>query len=345
MLTKIRLNKFRNIEDKVYNLSSQTTAIIGLNGSGKTNVLEAINLLATGKSFKASRQEEMIMYTQEISRVKGKYNGEVLEVVLTHGKISRGTVTEKTPKKRLLVNNTPKRLIDFASHFTTVVFRPQDIDLITGSPSNRRRFLDDVLSSVDREYRRSLLNYEKGVRRRNKVLLQIRDESTPRNSLFFWDNLLIKNGDYISKKRLEFMEFLNLQESFDEHKFSVEYDKSAVSEARFAQYAHAEVASGKTLVGPHRDDIIFNLFGKDLGIYGSRGEQRMCVLWAKMAELEYIKQQLSENPILLLDDIFSELDHNHREVINEIIKNCQTVITTPDPHYIEDIEVQEVIKL
>lgn len=348
MLTKIRLFNFRNFTDSVFNFSSQISAIVGKNGTGKTNILEAVNLLSTGKSFKANRTEEMIKYDTEVARVKGKINGEVLEVVLTHGSITMGSVIEKTPKKRLLVNDTPKRMMDFSTFFTTVVFRPQDIEIITSSPSLRRNFLDELLSQTDLEYRRSLLNYEKGLRRRNKVLLQIRDENVPRNSLFFWDNLLIKNGDYISAKREEFLEFLNLRESPNGNKFSVEYDKSAISETRLAQYANAEVASGTTLVGPHRDDLIFKVKDRSLSIYGSRGEQRMAVLWAKMAELEFIKEKANPaagGPILLLDDIFSELDHEHREVINEIVRDCQTLITSPDPHYVEDLKAQEVISL
>lgn len=345
MLEKIRLFNFRNFSDSTFNFSSQTTAIVGKNGTGKTNILEAVNLLATGKSFKANRTEEMIKYDAEIARVKGKINEEVLEAVLTHGSITIGSIVEKTPKKRLLVSDTPKRMMDFASFFTTVVFRPQDIEIVTSSPSLRRKFLDDLLSQTDLEYRRSLLNYEKGLRRRNKVLLQIRDENIPRNSLFFWDNLLIKNGDYISKKREEFLEFLNLRKSPNGSRFSVEYDKSAISETRLAQYANAEVASATTLVGPHRDDLIFNLSEKNLNTYGSRGEQRMAVLWAKMAELEYIKEKTGQNPILLLDDIFSELDHDHREVISEIVRDCQTLITSPDPHYIEDLKAEEIISL
>ena len=345
MLDKIRVSNFRNFTDQVFNFSSQTTVIVGANATGKTNILEAINLLSTAKSFKAGKIDEMINLDSEIARVKAKIGEDILEIILTHGTITRGTVTEKTQRKKLLVNDTPKRMVDFASHFTTVVFRPQDIELISGSPSVRRKFLDDLLSQVDREYRRSLLTYEKGLKRRNKVLYQIREEGIPRNSLFFWDNLLIKNGDYIAKKRLQFVEYLSGKESPDGTDFRIEYDKSAISEERIVQYANAEVASATTLVGPHRDDIIFYFGEKNLEKYGSRGQQRMGVLWAKLAELEFIKQETNQSPILLLDDIFSELDHEHRELIKNVVKDCQTIITSPDPHYIEALEAQETITL
>lgn len=352
MLTKIRLSNFRNFTDQVFNFSSQTTVIVADNAKGKTNILEAINLIATGRSFRARREDEMINYDAEIARVKGKVNEETLEIVLTHGFLKRGNIEEKTPKKRLLVNDTPKRLIDFASHIKSVVFRPQDIELIDDSPSVRRKFLDNLLSQVDYEYRRSLLNYEKGVVRRNKVLQSIRDTGASRSNLFFWDNLLIKNGDYISRAREEFIEYLNSMPSVTDMNFSAVYDKSAISEERLSQYSREEVYAGKTLVGPHRDEIVFKIQEtsnkkqtRELYTYGSRGEQRMAVLWAKVGELEYIKEKTNEKPILLLDDIFSELDHEHREVIEQIVKDYQTVITSPDPHFIESIEAQEIIRL
>jgi len=136
--------------------------------------------------------------------------------------------------------------------------------------------------------------------------------------------------------------------------YQLEYDKSSISEARLEQYKVEEVASATTLVGPHRDDMIFKIkkanakninAERELGTYGSRGEQRMGVLWLKMAELEYIKDTLGSMPTLLLDDIFSELDHAHRDVVMEVINNCQTIMTTADPHYVENIQGACIIQL
>ena len=349
-LLKVWFKDFRNFENKLIDFSDELTVIVGPNASGKTNILEGINLLSNGRSFKARREEEMVNYDSDIARVKGKLSDEqTLEVVLTRGQVSRGEVTKRTARKRLLVSDVGKRLIDFSENFNVVVFRPQDMDLVTDSPSYRRKFLDSVLNQTDRQYRKYLIEYEKAVTRRNKILYRIREEGIERSNLYFWDKLLIKNGQYVTEKRAEFIHSVNKTDSLGGKEFELEYDKSVISEDRIEQYARAEVASATTLVGPHRDDVIFKIEidGKmrELDKYGSRGEQRMAVLWVKMAELEYVKQNSSENMTLLLDDIFSELDHEHREIVMDLVKGQQTVMTTADPHFLEGIGDFEKIEL
>ena len=376
-LAFVKLTNFRNFPDRRFTFSPNINIIVGRNASGKTNILESVFLLATGKSFKARVEGETVNYDAEVTRVTGSVSGSQnvegskgnegskkhstsyrlhstdLEVVLTHGQVKVGESPEKVQKvarKRLLVNGVGRRLVDFAGNLGVVLFAPQDMSLVTESPSLRRRFLDIVLSQVDREYRRCLLSYEKGLRQRNKLLWRIREESVPRSQLLFWDKLLIKNGDYVSGKREEFIDFVNTQGEIDlsGFKFRLDYDKSAISESRLEQYAREEVAAGTTLVGPHRDDFVFKVEDKaerNLASYGSRGEQRMGVLWLKMAELAYVTKSTGENPILLLDDIFSELDHVHRDIVMEVVTKQQTIITTADPHFIVDFKDAEVIKL
>ena len=372
MIKKIRLINFRSFKEKKFEFSKRTTVIVGPNASGKTNLIEAIFLMSTGKSFRARIEEEMVSHEEEIARVKGflggdglESNGTNLEVVLTRGEITIGESperTEKVARKRLLTNGVGKRLIDFAGIFKSVLFGPWDLGVVTESPSVRRKFLDSVLSQVDREYGRASLSYEKGLRQRNRLLLRIRDEGAQRSQLLFWDKLLIKNADYISQKREEFINFVNAKPEMDMHEFSLEYDKSAISEARLEQYKQEEVAAATTLVGPHRDDFQFSIFNsqfskkkkRDLARFGSRGEQRMGVLWLKIAELAFIERQTNEKPTLLLDDIFSELDHEHREIVMEIVKGQrspasngagQTIITTADPHFVEKLRSVEKIIL
>ena len=354
-ISDIYLTNFRNIKAKKFTFSPKTTVIIGSNASGKTNIMESIFLLSSGKSFRVKVEEEMINHNVQLSRVKGVVGDIKLEVVLTRGELLIGDKSdgklEKVARKRLLTNGVGKRLVDFAGNFSVVFFGPQDLELVTESPSIRRRFLDIVLSQVDREYRRASLSYDKGLRQRNKLLFRIREEGLSRSQLLFWDRLLIKNGDYISKKREEFIDFTNLQEGLDDQTFKLEYDKSAISTTRLEQYAPEEVAAATTLVGPHRDDFCFKLKTKgkkrfrDLDKYGSRGEQRMGVLWLKLAELAFIKDRTNEKPTLLLDDIFSELDHEHRKIVVDVSKGQQTIITTADPHFIENIKNLEVIRI
>lgn len=348
MISYIQLTDFRNFEAKKLAFSSGVTVVVGPNAAGKTNILESIGLLSTGKSFRARIEEEMVRHGREVARVKGGVvsGGEkfVLEAVLTRGEITVGESpdkVEKVPRKRLLVNNLAKRLIDFSGLFKVVLFGPWDMDLVTQSPSLRRKFLDTVLSLVDREYRRAILSYEKGLRQRNKLLYRIREEGLSRGQLLFWDKLLIKNGDYITQKREEFIEFANKTEALNETVISLDYDRSIISEGRLEQYAQEEIAAATTLVGPHRDDFVFKI-GKEnrvreLSPFGSRGEQRMGVLWLKLAELAFVETKTGEKPTLLLDDIFSELDHAHRDVVIKMAKDKQTIITTADPHYIDSL--------
>lgn len=351
LISKLRLTDFRNFKKKELDFSPETTLIIGPNASGKTNILESLFFLATGKSFKAKIEEEMVNYDKDLARVKGRIKTDGtrmdLEGILTRGMVDIGAARpEKIARKRLLVNGVAKRLIDFAGNFKVTVFGPWDLDLVTESPSLRRRFLDTVLSQVDREYRRASLSYEKGLRQRNRLLFRIREEGISRGQLLFWDKLLIKNGDYISAKRQEFIDFANASEGLNKQKFELEYDKSAISEARLEQYAEEEIAAASTLVGPHRDDFCF-FTGKnrDLSRFGSRGEQRMGILWLKIAELKYIEHISGERPTLLLDDIFSELDDNHKEVAMSVSKDQQTIITTADPHFAKELKKIEKIEL
>jgi len=346
------LQDFRLFEEKLFEFSGNTTLIVGPNASGKTNLLEAIVFLATGKSFRAGKIDEVIRNDQDLARIVGRISdgnpvkllpakgptastykrvatGQGLEVVLTRGEING----ERVPRKKLLVNGVAKRLFNFAGNLRAVLFEPEDIELVIGSPSKRRDYLDFVLSQVDREYYRSLLSYEKGLRRRNKILLAIREGEARATQLEFWNRLLIKNGQLITEKREGFIKFLNEQLSDR----TIEYDRSIISEARLNQYKDAEVGAGATLVGPHRDDFVISATSyqlpatsRNLAIYGSRGEQRMAVLLIKLAELEFVALRTGERPLLLLDDIFSELDKEHRKEILNIIPKQQTFITTTD---------------
>lgn len=350
-IQNLTLSNFRSYSKKVFSFSPTTTIIIGNNAIGKTNLIEAIFFLSIGKSFRAEKDTEMIAFEKELGRVRGEIiqstNQEkiTLEIVLTRGEVMGMTA----PIKKYLVNGVGKRMGDFVGTLKVVLFWPEDLELVTDSPSLRRRYLDFVLVQVDREYRRSIISYEKGLRQRNKVLEAIRDRGAHRHQLLFWNQLLIKAGEYITEKREEYINYINsfqrLASSVQLKGYQLIYDKSVISEARLAQYSEEEVAAAATLVGPHRDDVIFQITDnrqqitkkeiRNLAHFGSRGEQRLAILWLKLGELAYIEETTGEKPILLLDDIFSELDHEHRKIVFNIIGNQQTIMTTTDLHLVE----------
>lgn len=349
-IKNITLQNFRSFDKKEIIFDHKLTIIVGKNAAGKTNILEAVNLLATGKSFRATTEGEVVREGADLARVRGKVivdgNIDELEIMVTRGEING----EKVPRKKLMINGASRTFNKFVGTFRTVLFCPEDMDLVSGSPSGRRRFLDSVCCQVDLEYRRSLLSYEKGIRQRNRLLQRIRDGEARREQLLFWNQLVIKNGEYLTKVREEFIGFANLSQQLDPSTdsgqvLSIEYDHSYISPARLEEYKDAEIASGTTLVGPHRDDFVISTKnteqrtkeGKNLAKYGSRGEQRMGVLWIKLAELTFIDGKTGSRPVLLLDDIFSELDHKHREIIMNVIDQQQTIITTADPHTLEDL--------
>lgn len=336
ILKKLNLQNFRNYSKKVFEFSDKINLIVGPNAAGKTNILEAICFLATGRSFRVKLVErEAIRYGEEIARITGNVEGEVrLEIVLTAGEVGG----EKTAKKKYRVNGVGKRQADFLGNLRAVYFGPEDLELVTDSPGLRRRYLEVVLASVDREYLRASLSYEKGLRSRNRLLEEMKEtQVVDRRRLYFWNQLLIKNGNYITKKRTEFIDFVNGLPSTDYglQQFLIEYDPSAISEERLAKYSTEEIAAGVTLVGPHRDDFSFEIRNpksetRNLAVYGSRGEQRLAILWLKLGELAFIEEKTSSLPILLLDDIFSELDVLHRKIVFDLIAGHQTIITTAD---------------
>ncbi|MBI4065369.1 AAA family ATPase [Candidatus Gottesmanbacteria bacterium] len=429
ILESLTLQNFRSYKKATFQFSPETILIIGPNTAGKTNILEGVMMMATGKSFRADADREAIRWGSDIGRVtaeirsgavrglndNGRMTAEVanenfdpssvsglhppynqslreseagqnfvrsprsrgeqtkLEFVLTNGEVGGQKAPALTavrrgwPLRKYLVNGVPRRMIDFVGNLRAVLFWPEHLELVTDSPSLRRKYLDSVLIQVDREYRRNLLSYERGLRQRNRLLDLINEGKAHRHQLLFWDQLLIKAGGYLTDKRAQYLDFINEyrvsprkglgQTSID---YRVEYDKSVISESRLEQYKEEEVAAKATLVGPHRDNFVIaksqipnpndQTRGKaellDLSKYGSRGEQRLAVIWLKLAELLFIEQKTGDRPILLLDDIFSELDDTHRKLVIELIGRQQTIVTSADRDIIHIIPTDtEVVQL
>jgi DNA replication and repair protein RecF len=348
MLNTLTLLDFRNHGKRKDVFSPGVTVIAGENAVGKTNILEAIWLLATGESFRARRIEEMVSWGKEVGHIIGEVGSpsassglhqkkedgieEAHELQVT---VTRGMVQGKRVQKRLFkLNGLGKRRADFIGALPAVLFRPEDMELLSGSPDQRRAFLDEVLIQLDREYTRSLVSYQKGLKQRNRLLDQIREGRAPRTTLTFWDQLLVREGAEIVRKRELLVENMNTH-SLGNHGLMVTYQPSLISLAKLIEHAEAEVAMGYTLVGPHKDDFGVMAQERDLAIYGSRGEQRMAILWLKEAQLTVLAEGAGDRPLLLLDDIFSELDEKHVALVVQLAASQQTVITTTDAAIID----------
>ncbi len=372
-LKNLFLQNFRTYSKSDFSFNKDVVFIVGPNTSGKTNFLEAVNLLSTGKSFKAQNDSEVISFGKEVGRVKGEITDSSLRSSFQFGSSSNASApavasgdlgarpakqglvktspNEKSPRdllevvlsatsKKYLVNGVSKRRVDFAGRLLTVLFSPADLDLIIGSPSLRRNFLDSVLEQVDREYRLAVISYSKALRQRNALLQKVQETGVRNEKQFeYWDEVLIKNGQMIIQKRGEFIEFVNKEEKeiFD---FKIYYDKSLISKERLLQYKSAEIGAGVTLVGPHRDDFLIKMADKDIKSFGSRGQQRLVVLQLKLIQLLFIRESSGEEPILLLDDIFSELDEGHINLVLQMIGKQQTIVTTTHKEFISE-EIQK----
>lgn len=322
-LKQLNLTNFRNYSALELNFDHKPTILVGNNASGKSNLLEAIYLLSTTKSLRIETEDELIKEGEDFLRVEGFLDNPETELMVL---INRPT-DEVSFRKKVLVNGISRRILDFIGNLPVVIFYPSDINMVTSSPALRRWHLDLVLAQIDAVYKKTLTQYEQFLTSRNKVLKRIREGKGRTDELDYWTEELVNKGQLISNKREQFFGFINsLDKPLGEFRF--EYKQSEISVDRLNETNGREVAAAATLIGPHRDDFVVMLDGRHLSHYGSRGEQRTATLAFKLAQLEYMAKILGKRPILLLDDVFSELDVLHRAHVVEVVGKQQTVIAT-----------------
>ena len=335
MLKKLELENFRSHKKLRLELG-RLTVIVGKNGIGKTNILEAIAMLSFCRSFRSDDKKNVVNEDSEYARVKG----DNLEVFVS-----------LMPRliMKVKVNGVAKKAADFIGHLPAVIFSPETIDIITGSPGERRRFLDIMISQVDREYLISLTNFKKIRQQRNSLLQKIRDGLGNASELTFWNNEFVREAEMISRKREESILFLSKELPAHYQKISgkktddlkLQYVKNYEGELshKLTAFLSREIAYGGTIYGPHRDDIEFKLNSRNMANFASRGELKSAILALKLGELAYLEKSdkrqresggETTEPILLLDDIFSEFDAERRKHLGEIILKYQSVITTTD---------------
>jgi DNA replication and repair protein RecF len=333
-ITKLQLKNFRNHADLTIEFDQNSTLIVGPNGAGKTNILESIYLLSTAKSPRSRYDKDLIAHGKKFCTINADTLSENEEKALELQVVGSET-HENVSRKRVKVNKIAKTHKDFIRTFNTVLFMPEDIRIITGSPSRRRKYIDLLLSQLDYGYKKASLDYVKALRQRNRLLETIRNENRGWKQLEFWNSKILEKGQYIQARRLQLFDFLKEAVSNNGNnildggrKVEIKYIKSEISEGKLYDNQNKEIAAGTTLSGPHRDDFEIWLDDYDIAQFGSRGQQRSALLALKLSEIEFIEKNIGERPVLLLDDIFSELDVNHRESVLNTIDKQQTVITS-----------------
>lgn len=361
-LKSILLQNFRNYTQRRFDFNPKITIITGPNTAGKTNLVEAVMLLSIGKSLRTGKDNELIHFGKEVAWVKGIISNleqkeelinkevninyekfsEKLEIIIAQG----NAISGRRILKKHLVNGVTKSQASFMGFLPTVLFRPEELDIIITGPSLRRDFLDHSLEQTDKNYKAAKLVYEKALRQRNALLDTVRETGVRKEEEFkYWDKLLISNGSFITKKRGEFIDFMN---SFSKDIINclITYDKSLISEERLLQYKDQEIYAGVTLVGPHRDDFFIEINDnlghlRNVKNFGSRGQQRLVILQLKIMQLQFLQNILKIKPLLVLDDIFSELDESHIELVMGKISSQQTIITTIHKEFINPKIISE----
>ena len=331
ILKSLELKNFRNYERESFTFDPGTNVLYGDNAQGKTNVLEAVFVGGTTKSHKGSKDSELIKRGENEAHIRYTIEKEGRETTVEfhlHRQGKKGIAIDRIP-----IRNSEELL--GLCHL--VFFSPEDLGIIKEGPETRRRFIDMELCQMNKIYLHYLVDYRKNLKQRNALLKQISEKPSLKETLEIWNDGLIKNGKKIISLRKDFIEML--QEIMKEKHFhltggaeeiNMRYEPCVTEESfeeKLFLATDRDVILGTTTVGPHRDDVAFLNGDEDIRKYGSQGQKRTAALSLKMAEIELVERTIGEKPILLLDDVLSELDRNRQNYLLEQIKGVQTLIT------------------
>ncbi|NCU18253.1 DNA replication/repair protein RecF [Pallidibacillus pasinlerensis] len=342
-IKKLNIKHFRNYNELSITFDNKVNVIIGENAQGKTNMMEAIYVLAMAKSHRTANDKELIHWDEDYAKIEGwlekRNNTLPLELVIT-----------KKGKKAKLNHLEQSKLSQYIGNMNVVMFAPEDLNLVKGSPTVRRRFIDMEIGQVSPVYLHNVSLYNKVLHQRNQYLKILqRKQQTDLNLLDIYTEQLIDLAVKIVTKRFEFLHLLQdwaksihssisrgLEELEIRYKSSIEVsDGDDLSKMineykeKYERVKEREIERGVTLFGPHRDDLLFFVNSRDVQAFGSQGQQRTTALSVKLAEIELIKSEIGEYPILLLDDVLSELDdYRQSHLLSTIQGKVQTFVTT-----------------
>ena len=359
-LKNLRLINFRNYINFEQNFNHLKTIIIGQNAQGKSNILEAVNILATSQSERAERDSELILWTKDHALI-------FADIEVKDSKLDIALQINSTGRRKLKINGVNKKApqADLVGNFFAVMFSCEDLYLIKGSPLTRRRCLDSILFQLDLKYHKLIQDYQKAVTQKNALLKNARETSMPRKELKeqveIWNEQIINLGTEIVFTRIHFIDeieplardFLNniskgtenlgltykstIYEGEDNYPYL--QDKTNIRKQFLASLNESfdeELARGQCVIGPHRDDLTFLINKKEAKSFASQGQQRSIVLAIKLAELKIIEKRKDEIPVLLLDDVFAELDESRQDfLLHNLPEKIQTFLTTT---HISDIQ-------
>ena len=350
-VNRLILRNFRNYAGLSLEFARNINIFIGQNAQGKTNILEALYLGAMGRSHRTAVDNELVRWGQSAAAV---------EIAFTRQETDHKLAIRLIPSqnKEILHNGHPIKQRELVGTLNAVLFSPEDLQLVKGAPALRRRFLDGEISQVSRAYYRQLLQYNRVVQQRNNLLKKVREGEAKADLIDAWDEQLAAGAAFLVGKRLEAVRKLamlanlmhrritagkeNLQLSYCQPYLQQDEDAQMPRPSEWYRRQllarrSEDIARGTTTIGPHRDDLLLAVNGIDLRIFGSQGQQRTGALALKLAELEFIKSETGEYPLLLLDDVMSELDAERRShLLCFIRERIQTFITATDAKYFPD---------
>jgi DNA replication and repair protein RecF len=355
-LRALRLVNFRNYSDDTVILAPGLNVVVGDNAQGKTNLLEGISFAVTGSSPRTPNDREVVRWGHDFARTEARVS---LESVARERAVAVGYAPGQM--KRLTVDGAAAlSLTNYAAGgagVRVVTFFPDDIRIVKGAPADRREFLDGLLSSLRPSYAQAAIEYAKAVQQRNQLLRRIRDGFSSERTLSTWDRKVVELGETILKGReaaiapLESYFGASLRALYGPEKTAIRYSYSAPLDeyAEALREAHsADIQRGTTSVGPHRDNFEVLLGGVNLTTFGSQGQQRLATLALKFAARDRVRDETGEDPILLFDDVMSELDERRREYLaGYFLESTQAVITTTNLDYFDEeiLERSRVVRI
>lgn len=346
IIKNLEITNFRNINNLTFYPCEKVNVICGENAQGKTNLIEAIWLFTGAKSFRSVKDSETVK--------KDKKSANLKMLFLSGGTENSAEIKITEKRNSVLNGKNIKTSSLMAGNFNCVVFSPSDLNLISGSPQQRRRFLDTAIGQIYPKYIEILNEYVRAVKQRNNIL----KESIKDGSLLFliedFEKIIAVNGIKIIKYRLKYLEYLkkyafDIYSGFSENKEKLEIEYISTVNKNFEEEIKIsrkeDKFKGVTSIGPHRDDVIFKINGLTSKEYSSQGQKRSIALSLKLSEAEIIKEITGESPVILLDDVMSELDKNRQNFILNKIKEKQVFITCCDKENFEKLNEGKIIKI